>query len=198
MPPSSATSPAPKEAEAIRAREETSKAYSQLTVANQNLEATTGDLRLALYVSDLNRAYQFWDAGNVERVEELLERHRPGETGEDLRGVEWHYLRRLATRFQAGRIADLQKPVLSLAISPDGQWLAGSSSGGGLTIWDAATGAVRLHRPDALPCCLAYTADGGALISARGLYTPEKGSRAGTIRVRHGMPRRASKSPREA
>ncbi len=156
-----------KEAEAIRAREETSKAYSQLTVANRNLERTTRDLRLALYVSDLNRAYKFWDEGNVERVEELLERHRPGETGEDLRGVEWHYLRRLATRFQAGRIADLQKPVWSLAINPDGQWLAGSSSGGGLTIWDAATGAVRLHRPDASAGTLAYTADGGALISAR-------------------------------
>ncbi len=172
-----------KEEEAILAREETSKAYSQLTVANRNLEGTTRDLRLALYVSDVNRAYKFWEDGNVQRVEELLERHRPGETGEDLRGVEWHYLRRLATRFQAGRIADLQKPVLSLAISPDGQWLAGSGSGG-LTIWHAATGAVRLHRPDALAAHLAYTADGGALISARGLHTPEKGSRAASVWVR--------------
>ena len=109
-----------KEFEAILAREETSKAYSQLTVANRNLERTTGDLRLALYVSDVNSAYKFWEEGNVQRVEELLERHRPGETAEDLRGVEWHYLRRLATRFQAGRIADVQEPVLSLAISPDG------------------------------------------------------------------------------
>ena len=108
-----------KEFEAIRAREETSKAYSQLTVVNRNLERTTGDLRLALYVSDVNRAYKFWEEGNVQRVEELLERHRPGEAEEDLRGVEWHYLRRLATRFQAGRIADLPEPVLSLAISPD-------------------------------------------------------------------------------
>ncbi len=172
-----------KEAEAIRAREETGKAYEQVAVANQKLQESTRELRLALYVSDVNRAYRIWEEGNVQRVEELLERHRPGETGEDLRGVEWHYLRRLASRFQAGRIAEVQEPVLSLAISPDGRWLAGSG-GGGFTIWDAATGAVRLHRPDALPCCLAYTADGGVLISARGRHTPEKGSRAGTIFVR--------------
>jgi WD40 repeat protein len=173
-----------KEAEAIRAREETGKAYQQVAVANRNLERTTGDLRRALYVSDVNRAYKFWDEGNVQRVEELLERHRPGETEEDLRGVEWHYLRRLATRFQAGQLADAQERVLSLAISPDGRWLAGSSGGGALTIWDAATGAVRLHRPDASAGTLAYAADGGVLIAARGLYTPEKGSRAGTLRVR--------------
>ena len=54
---------------------------SQLAVANRNLERTTGDLRLALYVSDVNRAYQFWEEGNIQRVEELLERHRPGDNG---------------------------------------------------------------------------------------------------------------------
>ena len=172
-----------KEVEAIRAREETSTAYSQLTVANRNLERTTGDLRLALYVSDVNRAYKFWEEGNVQRVEELLERHRGGETEQDLRGVEWHYLRRLATRFQAGRIAYAPDPVQALAISPDDKWLAGSG-GDGLTIWDAATGSVRLHRPDAPAACVAYTSDGAALISARAFQTPEKGSRLGTVAVR--------------
>ena len=139
-----------KELEAIRAREETSKAYEEVAVANQNLKRTTRDLHLALYVSDLNRAYKFWDEGNIERVEELLERHRPGETEEDLRGVEWHYLRRLATRFQAGRIADVHASISDLAISPDGRSLAASSGNGALTVWDADTGAVRLRIPDAV------------------------------------------------
>ena len=70
---------------------------SRLPSPTRNSRETTGDLRSALYVSDLNRAYQFWDAGNVQRVEELLERHRPSAKEDDLRGVEWHYLRRLAT-----------------------------------------------------------------------------------------------------
>ena len=87
---------------------------------------------------------------------------------DDLRGVEWHYLRRLATRFQAGRIADVQ----SLSGSRDlaRRSIVGRNRGsGGLTIWDAATGAVRLHIADASAGYLAYTADGGTLISARGV-----------------------------
>jgi WD40 repeat protein/serine/threonine protein kinase len=182
-----------RELEAIRAREETSKAYAEtskayeeVAVANQNLKRTTRDLHLALYVSDLNRAYKFWDEGNVERVEELVERHRPGETEDDLRGVEWHYLRRLAARFQANRIADVHAPISGLAISPDGRSLATSSSGGApkVEFWDADTGALRIHLPVAFACCLAYTADGSALISARAVATPEKGPRASTVEVR--------------
>ena len=112
-----------KEAEAIRAREETGKAYKQVAVANQKLAADdAATCELALYVSDLNRAYKFWDEGNVQRVEELLERHRPPAKPEtDLRGVEWHYLRRLATRFQAGRIADVH--------SPSGTWRSPRTAG---------------------------------------------------------------------
>jgi WD40 repeat protein/serine/threonine protein kinase len=172
-----------KEAEAIRAGEETGKAFEQVAVTNQKLQKTTGDLRAALYVSDLNRAYQFWEAGNIQRVEELLERHRPSDKGDDLRGVEWHFLRRLATRFQAGRLADAESPVMSLAISPDGRSVAAASSNGTITIWDAATGAVRLRLPDALAGQVAYTADGRALISSSGFAAPDKGPRASTIRV---------------
>jgi serine/threonine protein kinase/WD40 repeat protein len=176
-----------KEVEAIHAREETSKAYEQAAAANRKLERTTADLRLALYVSDMNRAYQFWEAGNIQRVEELLERHRPGETEEDLRGVEWHYLRRLATRFQAGRIADVHASISDLAISPDGRSLAASSGKGALTVWDADIGAVRFHLPEA--CAgqvshVAYTADGRALISSDYSRTPEKAPRAATVQVR--------------
>jgi eukaryotic-like serine/threonine-protein kinase len=171
------------EVEAIHAREDTSKAYEQVAVSNQKLQQTTGDLRAALYVSDLNRAYQFWDAGNIQRVEELLDRHRPSGNEGDLRGVEWHYLRRIASQFQAGRLADAESPVMSLAISPDDRSVAAASSNGTLTVWDAATGAVRLRLPDASAGQVAYTADGRALLSAAGFAAPEKGPRASTIRI---------------
>jgi eukaryotic-like serine/threonine-protein kinase len=171
------------EVDAIRAREEAGKAYEQVAVANQKLQKTTGDLRAALYVSDLNRAFQFWDAGNIQRVEELLERHRPSDKGDDLRGVEWHYLRRMASRFQAGRFADAESPVISLAISPDGRSVAAASINGTLTVWDAATGAVRIRLPDAAAGQVAYTADGRSLISSSGIAAPENAPRAATIRV---------------
>ncbi len=164
-------------------REETGKAYQQVAVANQKLQTTTGDLRAALYVSDLNRAYQYWDSGNIQRVEELLERHRPTGKDADLRGVEWHYLRRLATRFQAGRIADVQKTVWDLALSPDGKSLAAMSDNGAITIWDSATGDRRFHIADASARYLAYTAD-GTLISAPPFRTTATGPRSAIIRLR--------------
>ena len=185
-----------KEAEAIRAREETGKAYQQVAVANQKLQKTTGDLRAALYVSDLNRAYQYWDSGNIQRVEELLERHRPTGKDADLRGVEWHYLRRLATRFQAGRIADVQKTVWDLALSPDGKSLAAMSDNGAITIWDSATGDRRFHIADASAGYLAYTAD-GTLISAAPFRTTATGPRQPSFGCAAGMSRRAKNSSRE-
>ena len=83
------------ELEASQAREETRKERDKVSDANQKLQRTLGDLRHTLYVSDLNRAFTFWRDGNVERVEEILDRHRPRAGQEDIRGVEWHYLRRL-------------------------------------------------------------------------------------------------------
>jgi serine/threonine protein kinase len=62
---------------ASQAREETQKERDKVAAANQKLEHTLGDLRHTLYVSDLNRAFTFFRDGNIDRVEELLERHRP-------------------------------------------------------------------------------------------------------------------------
>ena len=140
---------------------------------------------LALYVSDVNRAYQFWEAGNIERVEELLERHRPGDSKkDDLRGAaEAGSARASPPDCVAGLIADAHSPVLDLALSPDGRSLAAATSGGALTVWDPDTGALRLHLPDTSDGCVKYTADGGAMISASCFQTPEKGPRAATVRV---------------
>ena len=43
----------------------------------------------------MNLAQHAWDAGGIERVQELLEQHRPKPGETDLRGFEWHYLYRL-------------------------------------------------------------------------------------------------------
>ena len=136
-----------------------------------------------LYVSDLNRAYQYWDSGNIQRVEELLEHHGPTGKEADLRGVEWYYLRRVATRFQAGRIADVQKPIWDLALSPDGKSLAAISDNGAITIWDSATGDRRFYIGDASAGYLAYTAD-GTLISASLSRTTATGPHSTDIRLR--------------
>ena len=46
----------------------------------------------------MNLARHAWDQNNVALAGELLERHRPKPGETDLRGFEWHYLRRLQHR----------------------------------------------------------------------------------------------------
>jgi serine/threonine protein kinase len=89
------------EREAHQAKEETRQERDKVADANRKLNSALGDLRHTLYVSDINRAYRFWDEGNVQRTAELLERHRPQANEEDVRGVEWYYLQRLCARFQS-------------------------------------------------------------------------------------------------
>jgi WD40 repeat protein/serine/threonine protein kinase len=170
--------------EADEARGIAEKRRDEVAVVNQNLKQTMGDLRLALYVSDLSRAYKSWDEGNVQRVEELLERHRPTGDLEDLRGVEWYYLRRLSARLQAGRIADAQSAVTSVAISPDGKSVATSSRNGAISAWDASTGGLHFAVPDASAVNVAYTADGRALIAASRFFLPKKSYLSVTLRLR--------------
>ena len=89
----------------------------------------------------------------------------------------------MASRFQAGQLADAESPVVSLAISPDARLVAASSSGGALSIWDTTTGAMRFRLPDASVDQSAFAADGKPLSTTNVSYTPEKGARAATIQV---------------
>ena len=77
-----------------------------------------------------------WASNNLALAERLLE-----ECPADLRGWEWHYLKRL----RLGNPAPLQQgsPVLSVALSPDGRLLASGSSDGNIKVWDTKTGQER-------------------------------------------------------
>src|SRR5262249_30617564 len=95
----------------------------------KKLRETQEQLRCALYEANINRAQHAWDAGGVEQVRALLERHRPkmGET--DLRNFEWHYLNRLS-RAEVLTLMDHEDRFFqfnSMAVSPDGKRLATAS-----------------------------------------------------------------------
>ena len=74
-------------------------AAAERTAEAKRLEADVASrsLRTSLYVSDLQLAQAEWDSGNVARMNDLLEGEipKPGEV--DLRGFEWHYLKRLGS-----------------------------------------------------------------------------------------------------
>ena len=94
--------------------------------------------RRNLYAAHMNLARQAWEAGNLKRVLELLDRHVPAEGEEDLRGFEWHLLRNLCE----GGLATLRghdAPVNAVAFSPDGKTLASGGNDGTLRIWDLET-----------------------------------------------------------
>jgi eukaryotic-like serine/threonine-protein kinase len=91
------------------------------------------DLRQSLYYQRIALAERESSANNLSRVEQLLE-----ECPADLRGWEWHYLKRL--RHQTLSPLPHDTMVLCVAYSPTGQWLASGSQDGIIKVWDAQTG----------------------------------------------------------
>src|SRR5262249_11459931 len=58
------------------------------------LARSTRSLRLSGYAAALQLAQREWELGNVPRVRTVLDSLKPSGGEADLRGFEWHYLRR--------------------------------------------------------------------------------------------------------
>ena len=89
------------------------------------------DLRRSLYTADIQLAEEARESGDILRMRELLDGQKPRPGEADLRGFEWHYLRRLGATFRPVRLG---RGSLAGALSPDGTryvWLrdAGQSTG---------------------------------------------------------------------
>jgi WD40 repeat protein len=85
--------------EAGQAREQTGLAQTESLRAREAEERARQNeltVRQNLYLSQMSQAHRSWQAGQVARVQELLDAQDPERTaGHDFRGFEWHYLRRL-------------------------------------------------------------------------------------------------------
>ena len=87
-----------------------------------------------LYASDMNLAQHAWEAGDIRRVRELLQRHRPHPGESDLRRFEWHYLNRLCHQ-ELLTLDGRSGPADHVAYSPDGKRLASAHRGLEKTPW---------------------------------------------------------------
>ncbi|MCZ7641067.1 MAG: serine/threonine-protein kinase [Verrucomicrobia bacterium] len=92
------------------------------------------------YAADMNLAQQALAKNNLDRAQQLLDRHRPARGQTDLRGWEWRYLWQHCRSDALFTLGQKPSPIFSLAVSGDGRWLAtGEYEGGGLSLWDMQT-----------------------------------------------------------
>jgi hypothetical protein len=92
--------------------------------------------RRFLYAADMNLAQQSLKLNNLGRARRLLERHRPHDGEEDIRGWEWRYLWQLTRSSALETLTNRQARGFSVSFSPDGTSLAVGWYDGRVDLWD--------------------------------------------------------------
>ena len=108
-----------------QATEAEREACRQRDLANaerQEAETARQSLRRSLYASDIQLAEEAWESGDILRMHGLLDGQKPRAGEDDLRGFEWHYLRRLGS---AVRMTVLAYGTHWGKLSPDGTHYVG-------------------------------------------------------------------------
>ncbi len=115
-------------------------AQADETKLREKAEAEELAARQRAYASDMNVAQQSLEANDLGRALDLLNRQRPQPGQKDLRGWEWRYLWEQTHSDALFTLCQESAEINSLAVSPDGLWLAeGAYHQGGLTVWDLRT-----------------------------------------------------------
>ena len=118
---------------------------AQANEARLRKQAEASELvaRQRAYASDMNVAKQALDENNLGRALDLLKRYDHPQPGQrDLRGWEWRYLWEQTRSDATFTLCQESSEINSLAVSPDGNWLAvgvGVEHQGGLSLWDLRT-----------------------------------------------------------
>jgi WD40 repeat protein len=178
---------------ALNAAEEAARAEANARTAEGNERAANKQSLLAktegerarqnelvalgnLYVSRMSQASLSWEAGNAGRVRELLDATEPQRTGgQDFRGFEWHYLRRLLDSEQRslrGPWTMVDKLSLAFRGRTSQLALAGQGFPGQpeALVWDAATG--KQVRSLSGATAVAFSADGKLLATLEPAMLP--------------------------
>jgi WD40 repeat protein/serine/threonine protein kinase len=148
------------------------------------------------YYQRIALAEREWSANNLGRMQQLLD-----ECPADLRGWEWHYLRRLRYKTLAPFRHD--GAVLDASFSPDGWRIASACQDGIVKVWDAQTGLALLtfqaHASNASG--VAFSPDGrrlatiGRMERVVQVWDAQTGDRILTLSKPKGMASRVAFSP---
>jgi WD40 repeat protein/serine/threonine protein kinase len=135
---------------------------SQIEGARRNEKTAKEQLQIQLYYQTVGLAERERSAGNAGRAEELLE---APECPPKLRDWEWHYLKRL--RFGGMPPFRYTCFLWSLAVSPNGRWLAVGGMDGIIRLRDVKTWTepppIQAH--DSCVKALAFSPDSSRLAS---------------------------------
>src|SRR5262249_47694093 len=82
------------------------------------------DMARDLYTSDMLAVQQAWEAGNVQRMGDLLRRHIPEPGQTDWRGFEWEVFWRHLQRARSNRTFGVSDIAWLVAATPNGRTLA--------------------------------------------------------------------------
>jgi WD40 repeat protein len=106
------------QANETKERQNAEDARTQEAVQRRRAEAQA-------YAADMNLVQQALAANNLGRAREVLARHRPLPGQKDLRGWEWRWLWSQCRGDASSELLHGEKSLIrSLAVSPDGKWLA--------------------------------------------------------------------------
>jgi WD40 repeat protein len=127
-------------------KRETERALKGEIEARRRLDDSLGRERQALYFHRIRLAQAALLANNVPQAERYLEDCLPPSGQRDLRGWEWHYLKRLC-HAELFCFRGHETPVSGLAVSPDGKRMASMSRDGIGKVWEPSTGDVLWEIP---------------------------------------------------
>lgn len=99
------------------------------------------DTKLQLYASDIQRAEDLLEEGDIPQAIKLLEHYRPKNDKEiDYRHFEWYYLRSLCDELSPKWTFGHAVSARDAVFSPDGKLLATCAWSKGIDFWDVTTG----------------------------------------------------------
>jgi len=125
--------------QAVIGRDRARAAENEALEGQKRADAAADRASRLLYIAHMNLAKRAWDEGNVGRVVELLDFHRPQPGQTDLRNFEWFYLHRLC-HSDLLTLAGHTSAVHSVAFGPDGKRLASASQDQTVKVWDPTSG----------------------------------------------------------
>jgi WD40 repeat protein/tRNA A-37 threonylcarbamoyl transferase component Bud32 len=165
---------------------------SELSRALKRAEENESATRRLWYDSQIRLAQEALASGQIEFAQETVAGLAPEASGRELRGFEWHYLRRLCCR-DLSLLSKHERQTTAITVSPDGRTLVTGHSHGVMVFWDLDLGRerARVQAHTGLVDTLSFSPSGRVLASlstAAGSPSQVKLWDPSTARPRRGLP----------